>query len=83
MTVRDTSRIAYAVMDLAPQQAAIVRRLARHPGMTRREIATALHLDVSAVAGRVNELIAAGRLKECGQRSCKVTGRTAYALDLV
>lgn len=51
--------------------------------VSRRQIARAASLECSTVAGRVNELITAGRLVESEYRwRCPVTGRRVYKVKL-
>lgn len=81
--VRDTSLEAYYTADLSQQAKSVFNYLHAHQGMTRREIASGLGIDVSSVAGRINELVKAGSVAENIQRKCSVTGRTAWALTAV
>lgn len=66
MTIRDSSRMAYASTagDRALVRARIVGLLTNHGPMTRRQIADQLDVETSCVAGRVNELIQSGALIE-------------------
>jgi hypothetical protein len=54
------------------------------PGLiyTRRQIAGMTGLETSAVAGRVNELIADGVMVGDGVIKCPITGRTVEAVKL-
>lgn len=79
MAVRQTSLQAYETVKYDPgialrQQ---IFELVRNLGVvSRRQIAKALDLETSCVAGRVNELISAGKLREEEDPSpCPITGR--------
>lgn len=50
------------------------------PAPTRREIAKAINLETSSVAGRVNELLAKKLIEESGKRKCSITGIRASTL---
>lgn len=57
-------------------QISLALRVAGTP-MTRREISQVTKIEPGAVAGRVNELIKIGYLKQVGRRKCHVTNRLA------
>lgn len=58
MTARNTSAEAYASLPSAHSDREIIAQLVRQRGpITRREIASFLHMETSSVAGRVNELM--------------------------
>ena len=78
MTARNTSAEAYAaISDKAHTDRAIIAQLVRQRGpMTRRQIASFLHMETSSVSGRVNELVNTGGLIELDElRPCPETGR--------
>lgn len=50
---------------------------------TRRELASAIGIDLSSICGRVNELIGTKQLKEGPPRKCSITGRNAKPLSLI
>lgn len=57
--------------------------LGRDQWVSRRQIARASGLETSTVAGRVNELVTAGRLVESEYRwRCPVTGRRVHKVQL-
>jgi len=80
--MKDTSISAYRECAgvFATQRERIFDYLKKVPDATRREIATALKLDVSAVSGRVNEMIA--DLEELPRRKCKITGIMAHPVRI-
>ena len=53
-----------------------------HENVTRREVSVALGIEPGAVAGRVNTLIAVGKLVEAPRRRCTITGRSAHTLNM-
>lgn len=75
MTVAHTSISAYHGIDRSCIRAAIVGLLSQNTAMTRKLIAKTLGLETSCVAGRVNELLAAGAIHELPETApCPVTG---------
>lgn len=64
------------------QHAAIVARMERGKVYSRRQVANLTGLETSAVAGRVNELIADGQIVTAGTMRCVITGRTVEAIKL-
>jgi predicted transcriptional regulator len=84
----DTSRDAYAVHKangkLGAQQERIVAFLGeRHGAWTRSEIAEATGIKLSAVCGRINEMVASGIVEDTPRRPCRVTGSSAHPVRLV
>lgn len=78
MTARNTSAEAYhGIGAKAATDRDIIAQLVRQRGpMTRRQIASFLHMETSSVAGRVNEAVEAGLLVELDElRPCPETGR--------
>ena len=80
MSVRESSAEAYhGIAIKAATDRDIIAQLVRQRGpMTRRQIASFLHMETSAVAGRCNELINSEPpgLVELGElRPCPETGR--------
>ncbi len=86
MTVRDTSRHAYHEHRdsgrLGTQQRAVLEFLQAHPdrSYTRAELARDSGITLSAICGRVNELVSAGRVVEPYRRHCEITGKRVWAL---
>lgn len=64
------------------QHAAIVSHMERSRIYSRRELARMTGLETSAVAGRVNELVASGELVTCGAIKCPITGRQVEGVRL-
>lgn len=87
--VRDTSIRAYHAMQddgsLTRSEEAVLdalRRFVHQVGrpLTRRELSKLSGLDIAGVSGRINSLIAKGRVQEGRQRRDTITGKTAYEL---
>ena len=86
--MRDTSNLAYAEINASGQAETQRERIYRflealgpvHVTATRNEIANALGIPLSAVCGRVHELLEAGRIEELERRRCMVTGYQAHPL---
>lgn len=78
MTARHTSAEAYAsINSKAHSDRALIAELVRRRGpMTRREIASYLHMETSSAAGRVNELMHDSLLVELDEpMPCPITKR--------
>ena len=86
MTAAMTSRIAYHGVQADGtehnQKALIVAALNEHGPMTRRELSVATGIEPGAIGGRVNALVAAGKLKDDTQRPCTVTGKLVKEVRL-
>jgi len=80
--VRESSIEAYHNFPAKPRQISkVYEYICKRSGCTRREIAHGTGYDVSAVSGRVNELIKVGLVRE-GDESvrCMITGKMVMAL---
>ena len=78
MTARHQSAAAYhGIGTKTATDRDIIAQLVRQRGpMTRRQIASFLHMETSSVSGRVNELMEASTLVELDElRPCPETGR--------
>jgi predicted transcriptional regulator len=84
---RITSRIAYKNIieegKSDSQQGYIVRLLKHEFPLSRREIAKATNIEISAVSGRVNELINMGIVEETTMRKCMFSKRLVKPVQLV
>lgn len=83
--VTDTSIESYDALKgsrMSGQHAAILAHMQPGRLYSRRLIATLTGLETSAVAGRVNELIAAGQVVVSGTQACPITGRNVEAIRL-
>ena len=84
---RITSRIAYKNIikegKSDSQQGYIVRLLKHEFPLSRREIAKATNIEISAVSGRVNELINMGIVEETTIRKCMFSKRLVKPVQLV
>lgn len=87
--VRESSIDAYAHLKashgLSDLQRRIVDFIAKRPGcdFTRRELESGTGIDRCSVAGRVNELMKAGVLKEAARRRCTITRIHVRPVELV
>lgn len=81
--VRDTSLHTYREEvrpSLGERQTVVFGTIGSEPmGLTNSEIASRLNWPINCVTPRVFELRKLGRVVETGKRTCRVTGRTAYA----
>ena len=83
---RITSRISYK--DLiesgkeGTQVKSILRLLSTGESLSRREIADTCRLEVSAVAGRINELIKRDIVIEEAKRKCTISNKLIYPVRL-
>ena len=80
MTVRHTSAECFhsqSFQSAAHSDREIIAELVRKRGpMTRREIASFLHMETSSVSGRVNELLESSVLHELDDKKpCPITKR--------
>ena len=83
--VADTSIDAYrahTVRDLSDGQALVMAYIRPTVDFTRSEIARASGIPLQSVCGRVNELVAAGRLEHGPRRNCSITGNGANPVRL-
>lgn len=84
--VTSTSRQAYhghKANGFAGQHGIILAVMRPGKLYSRRQIAKASRLETSTVAGRVNEMLAAGQIEICGRLKCPVTGILVEAVKLV
>lgn len=80
MTIHANSRKAHKELT-GTQEATIANYLALGP-LTRRQISQYIGLETSTVSGRVNSLIAKGRVAEVGSTVCETTGKTVAIVAL-
>ena len=89
MNIRDTSLEVYDEIvgdgTAATQKRAILNLLIRLGGraLTRQEIARSLGLGITAVCGRVNELMKTGAVSDDERKVCAVTGRNVHAVRVM
>lgn len=83
MTVADTSLHAYRteVEPTLGERQQIVYDLLKNARetLTNSEIAARLNWPINCVTPRIHELREAGKVVADGKRTCRCTGRTAYA----
>ena len=83
---RITSRIAYKQLieegKSHTQKSCIVRLLKHEYPLSRREIAKATNIEISAVSGRVNQLIKMGIVEETTMRKCMFSKRLVKPVRL-
>ncbi len=84
--VVDTSLAAYDMIKhlLSEKQGEVLKVFLKHRDRTytNMELADALGWSINRVTPRTNELRKIGVIKTVGKRACRVTGNTAYAMDL-
>lgn len=85
--VADTSLDAYrahTARDLSEGQRQVLDaiRFTRGSDFTRSEISACSGIPLQSVCGRVNELVAAGRLEKAPRRDCGITGYAANPVRL-
>lgn len=86
--MKQSSAAAYAAHNKSgassAQRILICKLLKKTRGQkwTRREIAHRLGLETSSVAGRVNELLATGKVREVGTKKDPFTKKTVGAICL-
>lgn len=81
--MRDTSRAAYHEVELSAREAEVLKHVLMHPGRdwTRAELARSMGWRDGPLCGRVNALVAKGRLVEGPARDCTTPGgRRGHAL---
>ena len=87
MTVAATSIEAYREHEFAgkigKQSVKILEHMLVDTDYSRREISRATNIDLSAVCGRVNEMLAIGILFEGKTRKCKITCKTICPVSRV
>lgn len=80
---RDTSIAAYRDVPLQARETEVMRYILARPEVrdwTRAELAHAMGWRDGPVCGRVNALIAKGRLIEGARRACAMSGKQAHAV---
>ena len=86
MSVAETSLMAYeehiASGKVGAQAQSIINSMRTEQDYSRRELARLTGLELSSICGRVNELVAIGKLEECDKRRCAVTGKTIKPIKL-
>lgn len=83
--VSETSRQAHAENIASglytAQEKILVEAIRKNPsGITRRELAAFARVELCAVAGRINELVKYGAIKEPTKRKCSLSGRNVKVL---
>lgn len=86
MSVADTSIEAYKehkdTGKLGRQAAAILEKMIPSKDYSRKELSKATGFELSAICGRVNELLAMGLLEELEPRKCNITGKRIHPIKL-
>jgi len=83
--IKESSLTAYDSLKsngMAASQARILAHMQPGRLYSRREIARALDLETSSVAGRVNELIEMNQVEVCGHIKCPISRKTVEAIKL-
>jgi hypothetical protein len=86
MTVADTSIEAYKehkdTGKLGRQAATLLEKMIPEKDYSRKELSRATGFELSAICGRVNELLAMGLLEELAPRKCNITGKKIHPIKL-
>jgi hypothetical protein len=86
MTVADTSIEAYKehkeTGKLGRQAATLLEKMVYGKDYSRKELSKATGFELSAICGRVNELLAMGLLEELEPRKCNITGKKIHPIKL-
>ena len=84
--VEETSREAYELIKhlISDKQKEVLQVFKKHSdqSFTNMELANELGWSINRVTPRTNELRKMGLLQTVGKRACRVTGNTAYAMEL-
>jgi len=84
--VDETSKEAFELIKhlISEKQNEVLAVFKKHKDLsfTNMELAQELGWSINRVTPRTNELRKMGMLKTVGKRACKVTGNTAYAMEL-
>jgi len=85
-SVSETSLSAYRSLSspdyLQPKEAAIMRLFGFETRLSRQQISEMGNMPINCVCGRVNSLVASGRLIEQGERTDPFTGKKQKLLQL-
>lgn len=65
------------------QRVEIAKYLKSHGSKSRRDLAVEMGYDLSAVCGRVNDLIASGAVEVTGTKTCKYSGKLVEVVGIV
>jgi hypothetical protein len=86
MNVADTSIEAYIehrdTGKLGRQAAALLEKMNPNKDYSRKELSRITGFELSAICGRVNELLALGLLEELEPRKCNITGKKIHPIKL-
>lgn len=86
MNIADTSIAAYRehkeTGKLGRQAAKILEGMSPSKDYSRKELSKELGIELSAICGRVNELLALGLLEELEPRKCNITGKRIHPIKL-
>ena len=77
------SYVALKASGFVGQHAAVISRMEPGAIYSRRQISKLTGLEISTVAGRVNELIEEGQIIVCGNIKCPFSGRLVEAVKLL
>ena len=84
--VRDTSIESYHNIEasgyLSESEALVFEWFERVPQSTDKEISVMSELDINVVTARRNDLVKKGKIRECGKRLCKITGKHVIMWEL-
>ncbi len=86
MTVASTSIEAYRdhkeTGKLGRQASTILSKMSPGVDYSRKELSKITGFELSAICGRVNELLSIGLLEELESRKCSITGKNIHPVKL-
>jgi len=86
MTVASTSIEAYIehkdTGKVGKQASVILEKMSPTTDYSRKELARLTGFELSAICGRVNELLSMGLLEELPSRKCSITGKNIHPIKL-
>lgn len=86
MSVSDTSIEAYVehkeTGKLGRQASTLIEKMTPNKDYSRKELSRETGIELSAVCGRVNELLSIGLLEELEPRKCTITGKRIHPIKL-
>ena len=86
MTVASTSIEAYIehkdTGKVGKQASTILEKMSPTTDYSRKELSRLTGFELSAICGRVNELLGLGLLEELASRKCSITGKNIHPVKL-
>jgi len=86
MNIADTSIAAYRehkdTGKLGKQASTLLAKMNPNRDYSRKELSRETGIELSAICGRVNELLSIGLLEELEPRKCNITGKRIHPIKL-